>query len=156
MIARVHVSSGQVGYRGIVPDEVPDAMSLERREERWRQILQGEEKSGFTVVAEVEGHGAQGFSSGLFRSRDEDARERSGEVTALYVEPSWWHRDLGRRLLAEVLDRLRSEGAPGGLARGPRRAARSDFGQACIPAMTEQAPWAHRSHGRVCLRAWER
>jgi len=38
-IARVHVRSWQVGYRGIMPDEVLDAISLEQREERWRQIL---------------------------------------------------------------------------------------------------------------------
>lgn len=109
-IARVHVSSWQAAYRGILPDEVLDAMSPGQREERWRQILSGGEGSGFTVVAEVEGRGVQGFGSGLPQSRDDDAGERSGEVTALYVEPSRWRRGMGRRLLAEALDRLRSNG----------------------------------------------
>ncbi|HEV2724060.1 MAG TPA: GNAT family N-acetyltransferase [Thermoleophilaceae bacterium] len=109
-IARVHVSSWQAAYRGILPDEVLDAMSPGQREERWRQILSGGEESGFTVVAEVEGRGVQGFGSALPRSRDDDAGERTGEVTALYVEPSGWRRGIGRRLLAEVLDRLGSHG----------------------------------------------
>lgn len=81
-IARVHLRSWQVGYRGIMPDEVLDAISLEQREERWRQILSGEEEPGFTVIADVDDRGVQGFGSGLPKSRDEDA----GEVTALYVQ----------------------------------------------------------------------
>lgn len=109
-IARVHVRSWQVGYRGIMPDEVLDAISLEQREERWRQILSGEEGPGFTVVADVDDLGVQGFGSGLPKGRDDDAGERTGEVTALYVEPSRWRCGLGRQLLAEVLDRLRRKG----------------------------------------------
>jgi hypothetical protein len=81
-IARVHLRSWQVGYRGIMPDEVLDAISLEQREERWRQILSGEEEPGFTVIADVDDRGVQGFGSGLPKSRDEDA----GERTALYVQ----------------------------------------------------------------------
>jgi GNAT superfamily N-acetyltransferase len=109
-IARVHLRSWQVGYRGIMPDEVLDAISLEQREERWRQILSGEEEPGFTVVADVDGRGVQGFGSGVSKTRDEDAGERTGEVMALYVEPSRWRCGLGRQLLAEVLDRLQRKG----------------------------------------------
>jgi hypothetical protein len=38
-IARVHVNSWRSTYRGIVPDQFLDSLSLERREQYWHDLL---------------------------------------------------------------------------------------------------------------------
>ena len=44
-IAGVHVRSWQAAYRGIVPDEVLDGLSLPDREQRWRSILRAQRRA---------------------------------------------------------------------------------------------------------------
>ena len=41
-IAEVHVASWRVGYRGLVPDEVLAAHSVEKRTEQWEELLEDE------------------------------------------------------------------------------------------------------------------
>ena len=38
-IAAVHVDAWKAAYRGIVPDEFLDSLSIEQRSDAWRQIL---------------------------------------------------------------------------------------------------------------------
>jgi hypothetical protein len=73
-IARVHVRSWQVGYRGLVPDAVLDALSALERERDWRGWLHDERSS--TLVAEFDGAVA-GFATTITPSRDEDAGPRN-------------------------------------------------------------------------------
>ena len=85
-IARVHVRSWQVAYRGIVGDDVLDARSVEDRERRWDAILaRGDDAGPGTLVAEAAGR-VIGFCSPIARSRDTGAGERTGEIAAEYVE----------------------------------------------------------------------
>jgi GNAT superfamily N-acetyltransferase len=109
-IAAVHVTSWQVAYRGIVPDEVLDALSVEGRERGWRERLgRPDELHRLTLVAERDGAVA-GFCSIAAPSRDDDAGERTAEVAALYVEPAQWRTGVGRALLGAALDALRADG----------------------------------------------
>jgi GNAT superfamily N-acetyltransferase len=41
-VATVHVRSWQAAYRGLMPDEVLDGLSVERRAGMWRSVLQTE------------------------------------------------------------------------------------------------------------------
>lgn len=95
-IARVQVRTWQAAYRGLISDSYLDAMSIERRTERWQRNL----SSGpFTTMVLVDGDQVVGFS-GHGPSRDQGAAASQGELVALYVVESQWRRGLGRQLYA--------------------------------------------------------
>ena len=106
-IAAVQVRSWRAGYRGILPEAVLAALSVLEREARWRTILDGDGDGGFTLVAAGRRERVvAGFCSIVLPSRDPDADERTGEVAALYVDPSRWRHGVGRTLLDEALARV--------------------------------------------------
>jgi hypothetical protein len=59
-IAEVHVRSWQPAYAGIVPDEDLARLSVDQRDEFWRQILSKDERATFVLV---NGHLVAGWSS---------------------------------------------------------------------------------------------
>lgn len=108
-MARVHVSSWEAAYRGLIPDEVIGRLTVERRTAGWNQMLADPESRTAAFVAE---HGGElvGLSS-VGPTRDEDLdRERVGEVRAIYVAPDHWGHGHGIELMRESLDWLRSGG----------------------------------------------
>jgi ribosomal protein S18 acetylase RimI-like enzyme len=105
-IALVHVRSWQVAYRGIVADDVLDALSVQRRERDWLGWLADEGSS--TMVAESDGV-VVGFSSLVLPSRDEDAGPGTCELAALCVDPDRWRLGIGRALLSAAMDAARKE-----------------------------------------------
>ncbi|MDP8942805.1 MAG: GNAT family N-acetyltransferase [Actinomycetota bacterium] len=108
-IAGVHVRSWQAAYRGLLEDETLDAMSVERREQSWGELLGEGDGPSFTLVADLAGRVA-GFCSVATPSRDVDAAEGTAEVAAIYVEPQLWRRGVGSALLAAAVDDLHREG----------------------------------------------
>jgi len=105
-IARVHVKTWQVAYRGQMPDSFLDGLSEERRVELWRPLLQPRDH-GVLVATWV---GAViGFCDAM-RSRDDDATPYTGEVAALYVDPAHWGRGAGHALLTAGVERARAAG----------------------------------------------
>ena len=109
-IAQVHVRAWQVGYRGLVPNAILDAMSVADRERRWREILGREDgASAYTLVAERDRH-LIGFCSAIAPSRDDDAGARTAEIAALYVAPEHWRSGAGSALLRAALQGLRDDG----------------------------------------------
>jgi ribosomal protein S18 acetylase RimI-like enzyme len=108
-IALVNVRSWQAAYRGLVSDSVLDALSVEEREVRWRERLERDEGTSFTLVAEHDAAVA-GFCTVSVPSGDDDAGELTAEVGAIYVEPDLRREGLGSTLLTAALDRLRADG----------------------------------------------
>src|SRR5205085_1977428 len=106
-IAEVHVASWRGAYRGIVPDEVLDARSVEERTPKWRAWLT-EPGSRHVLVAAADGR-VRGFVAGG-PSEDADADATVGQVYALYVAPPEWTRGVGRALLRRSCDALFAEG----------------------------------------------
>jgi ribosomal protein S18 acetylase RimI-like enzyme len=101
-IARLHVRSWQAAYTGIVPQEYLASLSVERREQGWRQVLA--EGRSELLVAKVDG-GAVGFAS-YGASRDADAQPATGELWALYVAPESWRARAGSALWLAARARL--------------------------------------------------
>jgi ribosomal protein S18 acetylase RimI-like enzyme len=97
-IAAIHVHAWQTAYQGIVPSAFLDSLSIEEREGRWRANL--ELRTSETWVAE-ENEEVVGWISAA-GSRDPDSQPLTGEVWAMYVDPSCWRQGLGRRLLREA------------------------------------------------------
>ncbi|WP_282825165.1 GNAT family N-acetyltransferase [Gulosibacter sediminis] len=106
-IATVHVASGQAAYRGLMPNDVLDAQSVEQREERWRRIISDPHTMGQTLVADREGEivGWASFGPG----RDEGASDQ-GELWGLYAHPSVFSTGVGHALISAVELALREDG----------------------------------------------
>ena len=62
VIARIHVQSWQTSYRGILPDELLDNLSVERRAEQWQRTMPRNDM--FVYVAENVAGEIVGFASG--------------------------------------------------------------------------------------------
>lgn len=97
-IASVHVCSWQAAYRGILPDELLDELSVSEREGSWRALL-ADQRRWLTLVAESEGGGLLGFCCAATPSRDDDAGKSTAEIGALYVDPSHWRQGAGGAML---------------------------------------------------------
>ena len=86
-IATVHVESWQVGYRGLIPDDVLAGLSVESREQRRRQTLSVPGLRG-TLVA-VQDTAVLGFVS---VGADREGDPTCGELYAIYLRPTSWRR----------------------------------------------------------------
>jgi ribosomal protein S18 acetylase RimI-like enzyme len=107
-MADVHVRSWQVAYRGLLPDEVLDGLSVEQREKFWRQALTVEES--LAVYVAVEGAVLVGFCAVVAPSRDNDAEDDTAELVAIYVDPDVWRAGVGRALMNVALADLGADG----------------------------------------------
>jgi L-amino acid N-acyltransferase YncA len=107
-IAEVHVASWRATYRGIVPDAVLDALSIEEREGRWASSLATPDSRSFAYVAEDDAGRVVGFASGGPR-RDGDPAY-AGELYAIYLLRGVQGRGIGRRLTEAVARHLEDRG----------------------------------------------
>lgn len=107
-IARVHVESWRSAYRGLLPDDYLDGLSVERRTEVWRRLVADVGDDRGVLVLDDQGI-VVGFSH-YAQSRDDDADLRAGEVTSTYLLASHWRRSGGSQLLEAALGRLRDAG----------------------------------------------
>ncbi|MCC6457669.1 MAG: GNAT family N-acetyltransferase [Caldilineaceae bacterium] len=98
-IAAVHVKTWQSAYRGQMPDDYLDSLSIEKRAERWHNILADLGVQEQVFVAELDEHIA-GFCS-VGKSRDDDAGAGGtiGELYAIYVDPQRMHQGVGSALM---------------------------------------------------------
>ena len=105
-VANVHVCAWRAAYRGIVPDEHLDSLSVEKREESWRQRFLQARPEVWVAEAPPEIVGWIAFGA----SRDEDASPTTGEIEALYVLPEYWSTGTGRALWLKARSRLKERG----------------------------------------------
>jgi GNAT superfamily N-acetyltransferase len=105
-IARVHVNSWRSTYAGLLPQDYLDQIDVEKRAERWEQILSHKKPREGNVVAEADGR-IIGFSStGPSRS---PAWSLQGELYALYLEDGHQKKGIGKALFLEAIEQLRSQ-----------------------------------------------
>ncbi|MGH2451769.1 MAG: GNAT family N-acetyltransferase [Candidatus Limnocylindria bacterium] len=106
-LARLHVRTWQVAYRGQLPDSFLDALDAEvdQRTSRWeRSIADATSRRWVQLVAEA-GDRVVGFVT-FGPSGDEPIDPRIGEIYAIYVDPSYWDRGYGRALFTTAVDGL--------------------------------------------------
>jgi GNAT superfamily N-acetyltransferase len=96
-LLRSHVRAWQTAYAHLFPAERLAELSVERRAEQHRESP--------PLVVEEAGR-IVGFVS-VGTSRDDDA---DGELFAIYVDPEYWGRGVGRELIAAGEERLRELG----------------------------------------------
>jgi len=101
-VARVHVRSWQVGYRGLIADDLLDEMNAPERASRYH-FDDESPRSPRTLVA-VDDELVLGFVT-WGPSNDHDAS--GDEIHALYVDPDPWGRGVGTLLLEGATTILR-------------------------------------------------
>jgi RimJ/RimL family protein N-acetyltransferase len=107
-IAKVHVESWRVGYRGIVDDEVLDSEEFAtNRHAWWRawQFLPGSE-----VIVATDDGAIVGFASYGPERSDTDRLVARGEVYAFYLDPSAWGSGAASPMMSASEERLREMG----------------------------------------------
>lgn len=107
-VAGVRARSWQSAYRHLMPAAVLDPLSDDAELHDWVDRVAGA-GPGRIWVAEVAGT-TVGFAA-AGPDRRPDAPAGSGEVYALYADPSVWGRGVGRALMAAVLDDLAAGGS---------------------------------------------
>ena len=105
-IAYVHVTAWQETYRGLMPDDVLDTLSVERRAEQWKNTLEDPNNVyHLVVVAEVDGK-IIGFAN-YGRERENDP-EHEGELYAIYILKEFQQQGVGRALMKHSASGLRA------------------------------------------------
>ncbi len=107
-IARVHIDSSRATYRGLLPDELVNEMTYERRLANWSQTIGEEDGAEFVYVATDDAGRVFGFASGG-PEREGDA-EYDGELYAIYLLDTHQRKGAGRRLVSAVAERLARKG----------------------------------------------
>lgn len=105
-VARVHVRSWQVAYRGLLSSSYLDALKPEDRARRYT-FDSKDPRAPHTLVALMEG-AICGFATTM-PARDADTGGR-GELAGLYVDPDRWDNGVGRVLIAAARERLTQQG----------------------------------------------
>jgi GNAT superfamily N-acetyltransferase len=104
----VQVLSWQAAYRDLMPDQVLDGLSVQRRAELWRSVV-ATGRSGEAVLVLEGDDGVEGFAH-VCPGRDSDVDIGTGEVSSIYLLPSAWGKGRGRALMDAAVRRLRAEG----------------------------------------------
>lgn len=107
-VAEVHVASWRHAYRGLLPADYLDKLSIDDREAMWREAFADPDPKSGALIAEVDSR-IVGFAS-FGPSRDEDVADGTGEVPAIYVEPTTLGTGVGRELFEAVTLALRGAG----------------------------------------------
>lgn len=107
-IGRVHMRTWQAAYRGQLPADYLDALSVERAGRGWENNIANQGPASAILVAEQDGEIAGFVACGP--ARDDDATPEHGEVYAIYVAAAQWRAGTGRKLNDAALETLRANG----------------------------------------------
>ena len=103
-VARIHVESWKVAYRGIMPDEVIAKTDLAYRTAFWRERIADRAWPVWLVDADGQ---AVAFCQMIPTPDPDDDPSTVGHITALHVLPDLRGRGHGRALLEQVCDEFR-------------------------------------------------
>lgn len=105
-IAEVHVKSWQSAYRGLLPEEFLQSLSVDRREQQWRSGMENPEQA--ILIYELEKIVA--FCS-FAPTRDDDLdKTKVAELGTIYALESCWGQGIGKQLWAEAIKQMRERG----------------------------------------------
>lgn len=104
-MAKVRVDTWRSAYKGIVPDEVLDALSYQSTAERWGQVFW---EDGNRDTAVFVAQDRQDEIIGIAMCGPEQGNDPvfQGEIYVLYVLPQNQHQGIGRSLVAACVQHL--------------------------------------------------
>lgn len=101
-IAKAHIEAWCSGYKGIMPDEYLNSLSVQVRTKQWQEALTKNDP-GTNLVIEHENI-VSGFCV-YGSARDKDlSNQNVGELIALNILPSKWSLGLGTELVKNVIE----------------------------------------------------
>ncbi len=106
-VADCHLRAWQAAFRGILSDDVLDALAASDIEESWHNHASNPGR--LNLVAESQ-HGIVGFVAVEAAPRGSGT---AGEVIGIYVHPEHWRAGAGKQLLAAALGHLSTVGFSG-------------------------------------------
>jgi ribosomal protein S18 acetylase RimI-like enzyme len=106
--ATVHVRSWQAAYRGQLPDDYLDGLSVDERLSQHRLTLEHPRPDWRVWVADEE-RSVVGFAI-TGPSEDADADPRTAELYAIYLDPGVYGTGVGRQLFTHAIEDLRERG----------------------------------------------
>jgi GNAT superfamily N-acetyltransferase len=104
-IAAVHSTSSHAAYEAVMPPGQP-SLPMDKRRAFWRDAVEYGEPLLQVVLADDLLIGFVGYD----RSRDPKSKNTTGEIWALYVEPSHWGKGVGLALWDAAREGLLEEG----------------------------------------------
>jgi GNAT superfamily N-acetyltransferase len=110
-ITEAHTTAWQVAYRGIMPDRYLDELEQQKPSSVARHrvyIVSPDDPRTFDFVAEYDDELVGWLCGGP--SRDDDRRDTTGEVWAIYVHPDYWRSGVGGALMTAAFKRLVDDG----------------------------------------------
>jgi len=107
-IGRIHVLSWQAAYADALPAEFLRTLSVQGRQDRWRDRLAATDRA-VRVLVVVDNATVVGFEC-VGPSRDDAASPEVGELQSIYLDPAKWGQGLGTALHDEGLNTLRQDG----------------------------------------------
>ncbi|WP_055668701.1 GNAT family N-acetyltransferase [Desnuesiella massiliensis] len=103
ILGEIHSHSWKVTYKGIVPDEILNNITAEKREKYFEKALsQGWEEDALIFKEDK----AVGLIC-IGRCRDEDKDDSYGEIWGIYLLPEYWNGGIGYELINWGLTELR-------------------------------------------------
>jgi ribosomal protein S18 acetylase RimI-like enzyme len=105
-VAQIHVETWQTAYAGIVPDSYLSSLSVDEREQMWRETI--ERGSPELWVAKKSGAVLGWVAFG--RSRDPATGASEAEIWAIYVSPAHWKSGVGKALWRRARAQMNLDG----------------------------------------------
>jgi len=98
----VHAKSWHAAYTGIVPQELLEKFTPEKRSEVFKKIMPTRPEEYYVAYLNESPIGIMIIGTTL----DEDTKPNTGEIMALYVLPEYWGRKYGKALMDFGVNRL--------------------------------------------------
>jgi len=104
ILGEIHSSSWKKAYRGIVPDEILDNISVEKSQKYFEKALSEGREEDYLVFA---GDKAVGLMC-IGKCRDEDKDDTYGEIWTIYLLPEYWNKGIGSYFINWGLNELKN------------------------------------------------
>ncbi len=109
-IAEVIVNTWRAAYRGQLPEDYLNRLSLDKPEAFWKEVLSRPRSPRFQAFVATLNDRLVGVAS-MGPCRDEDLdSESTAEVYAIYLLPEYWRRGIGRSLIESATEEMRAQG----------------------------------------------
>jgi len=107
-IATIHVETWKDAYKGLIPNDYLQSLSVADKAKKWHEMLSDENDQTIYLVGLLNDE-ISGWAS-LCKCRDEDTKENWGELGGIYIHPSAQNKGLGSILMKEGLSILKNDG----------------------------------------------
>lgn len=105
-IAEIHVSASQAAFKALFPGEKSPVMTVDKTQAYWCDAIEFSEPQVLVALDVGQVVGFIGFD----RSRDKGTAPTTGEIWAVYANPSHWGQGVGLALWDAAREGLLEEG----------------------------------------------